>query len=91
MQKWTTAITHEVNVFGKKDQVHTDVEVIHVFTSTLEKIAINILYRGVDGRPGGNTSRSNIGVIFRIDILQSLPWHSWMKLCFEDSKEYIKS
>lgn len=91
MQKCTTAIIYEVNVFGKEDRVHIDVEVIRVFTSTLEKIAINILYRGVDGRPGGNAPRSNIGVIFRIDILQSFPWHSWMKLCFKDSKEYVKS
>jgi len=86
MQKYTTSITDEVNFSGKEKKVSRDVKVICAFTSTLEKIAINILYRGVYGRPSGNTSRSNIGVILRINVLQSFPWHSWMKLCFTDNK-----
>lgn len=87
MQKYTTSIIHEINFFGKKKKVYAAMNVICVFTSTLEKIAINILYRGIYGRPSWNTPRSNIWVIFRINILQSFPWHSWMKLCFKYNKK----
>lgn len=73
--------------FGREQKVCTDVEPICVFTSTLEQIAIHILDRGVNGRPSGNTARSNIRVIFRINILQSFPWHSWVKLCFKHNQK----
>lgn len=81
----TIPILYEVNFVGKK-KVNINTKVICVFTSTLEKIAINILYCGVYGRPSWNTSRSNIRVIFRINILQSFPWHSWMKFCSKYKK-----
>lgn len=73
--------------FGREKKVCPDVEAICEFTSTLEQIAIHILDRGVYGGPSWNTARSNIGVIFRINILQSFPWHSWVKLCFKHNEK----
>lgn len=87
MQKYAASAPNEVNFLGREKKVCTDVEAICVFTSTLEQIAIHILYRGVYGRPSWNTARSNIGVIFRINILQSFPWHSWVKLCVKHNQK----
>lgn len=49
-------------------------------TSTLEEVAVDILYGGIDGRPGGDTSRSDVGVILGIYILKSFPGNSRMEL-----------
>lgn len=51
----------------------------HPLTSTLEEVAVDILYGGVDGGPGGDTSRSDIGVILRIYVLKSFPGNSRME------------
>lgn len=48
-------------------------------TSALEEVAVDILYGGVDGRPGGDASRSDVGVILRIYVLKSFPRNSRMK------------
>ena len=49
-------------------------------TSTLEEVAVDILYGGIDGRPGGDTSRSDVRVILGIYILKSFPGNSRMEL-----------
>lgn len=73
---------------GRKESKSSDVSCFcdYDFTSTLEKIAINILYGGINGRPSGNTSRSDIRIILGVNILQSFPWHPWMKFCFKNNQ-----
>lgn len=51
----------------------------HLLTSTLEEVAVDILYGGVDGGPGGDTSRSDVGVILRVYVLKSFPGNSRME------------
>lgn len=51
----------------------------HPLTSTLEEVAVDILYGGVDGGPGGDTSRSDVGVILRIYVLKSFPGNTRME------------
>lgn len=48
-------------------------------TSTLEEVAVDVLYGGIDGRPSGDTSRSDVRVILGIYILKSFPWNSRME------------
>lgn len=48
-------------------------------TSTLEEVAVDILDGGVDGGPGGDTSRSDVWVILGIYVLKSFPWNSRME------------
>lgn len=48
-------------------------------TSALEEVAVDVLYGGVDGRPGGDTSRSDVRVILGIYVLKSFPRNSRMK------------
>lgn len=52
-----------------------------ILTSTLKEVAVDVLDGGVDGRPGGDTARSDIRVILGIDVLKSFPWNSRMELC----------
>lgn len=51
----------------------------HPLTSTLEEVAVDILYGGVDGGPGGDTSRSDVRVILRIYVLKPFPGNSRME------------
>ena len=62
-----------------------------LLTSALEKVAVDILYGGVDGRPGGDTSRSDVRVILRIYVLKSFPRNSRMKFWKIPNKVKIKT
>lgn len=48
----------------------------HTSTSVSEQVAVDVLDVGVDGGTAGNTSWGHVGVSLRVDVLQSLPWHS---------------
>lgn len=52
-----------------------------LLTSALEEVAVDILDGGVDGRSCGDTARSDIRIILRINILKSFPWNSRMEFC----------
>lgn len=60
-------------------------------TSALEEVAVHILYGGVDGGPGGDTSRSDIGVILRIYILKSFPGDSRVEFWEVTNRTNIKT
>lgn len=57
----------------------------HLLTSTLEEVAVDILYGGVDGGPGRDTSRSDVGVILRVYVLRS-PFRELQDGILEDFK-----
>lgn len=50
-----------------------------VLTRTLEEVAVDVLDGGIDSGPGGDTSRSDIGVVLGVYILKSFPWNSRME------------
>lgn len=52
-----------------------------LLTSTLEEVAVDILDGGVNGGSSRDTSRSDIRVILRIDVLKSFPWDPGVELC----------
>lgn len=52
-----------------------------LLTSTLEEVAVDILDGGIDGRSCGDTARSDIRIILRINILKSFPWNSRVEFC----------
>lgn len=62
---------------GQRRLTQTQAEPL--LTSTFEEVAVDILYGGIDGRPSGDASRSDVRVILGIYILKSFPWDSRME------------
>lgn len=44
-----------------------------------QKLVVSI-YNGRCGCPPQHTSRGHIGVRFRVNVLYTFPWHSWLEL-----------
>lgn len=62
-----------------------------LLTSAFEEVAVDILYGGIDGRPSGDTSRSDVRVILGVYILKSFPWDSRMEFWKIPNKMKIKT
>lgn len=62
-----------------------------LLTSTLEEVAVDVLYGSIDGGARGDTSRSDVRVILRIYILKSFPWNSRMEFWEITNKMKIKT
>lgn len=48
--------------------------------SVSQQVSIDVMDVGVDGGTAGDTAGGHVGVSFRVDVLQALPWHAWAKL-----------
>lgn len=62
-----------------------------LLTSTLEEVAVDVLYGGINGGPSGDASRSDVGVVLGINILKSFPWNSRMEFWKIPNKMEIKT
>lgn len=70
------------NILKHQNDFNNHISVVHCFTCGVvpQKLVVSI-YNGRCGCPPQHTSRGHIGVRFRVNVLYTFPWHSWLELC----------
>lgn len=70
------------NILKHQNDFNNHISVVRCFTCGVvpQKLVVSI-YNGRCGCPPQHTSRGHIGVRFRVNVLYTFPWHSWLELC----------
>lgn len=86
----TYPVMTRISEYSQISDISNHMPAVHCFTCGVvpQKLVVSI-YNGRCGCPPQHTSRGHVGVRFRVNVLYTFPWHSWLEL-WDRRKEGVR-